>query len=77
MRGFASASGQLRMLLRQLRRSPRRGLLTFLGLVVAFFLFTALESVLYTLEGLLSQSASETGIFMRPRSRASFFRGEV
>lgn len=65
------------MLLRQLLRSPRRALLTFLGLVVAFFLFTALESVLYTLDGLLSQSASETGIFMRPRSRASFFRAEL
>ena len=77
MKGSARASGQLRMLLRQLRRSPRRALLTFLGLVVAFFLFTALESVLYTLEGLLSQSASETGIFMRPRSRASFFRAEL
>lgn len=77
MRGFASATGQFRMLLRQLSRSPRRALLTFLGLVVAFFLFTALESVLYTLEGLLSQSASETGIFMRPRSRASFFRAEL
>jgi len=74
---FASVSGQVRMLLRQLARSPRRAALTFLGLVVAFFLFTALESVLYTLKGLLSQSSSETGIFMRPRSRASFFRAEL
>ena len=77
MRRFTSGAGQLRMLLRQVMRSPRRALLTFLGLVVAFFLFTALESVLYTLEELLAQNASETGIFMRPRSRASFFRAAL
>ena len=35
---------------RQLRRSPRRTALTFLGLVIAFFLFTALESLLYDVQ---------------------------
>lgn len=63
--------------LRQLARSPRRTLLTFSGLVVSFFLYTALESVLYTLENVVSRTASETGIFSRARGRGGFFRASL
>jgi putative ABC transport system permease protein len=63
--------------LRQLARSPRRTLLTFSGLVISFFLYTALESVLYTLESVVTRTASETGIFSRARGRGGFFRASL
>ena len=67
----------LRLIVRQLLRNRRRTLLTFLGLVISFFLFTSLESILFSLGTVLKGTASETGLFLRPRSRASFFRAEL
>jgi putative ABC transport system permease protein len=67
----------LGLALRQLVRSPRRTLLTFSGLVISFFLYTALESVLYTLESVVDRTASETGIFSRARGRGGFFRAAL
>jgi putative ABC transport system permease protein len=58
---------------RQLRRSPRRTALTFLGLVIAFFLFTALESLLYTMSHLVKGTASDALLFVRPRDPASYW----
>lgn len=59
---------------RQLRRNRRRTLLTFLGLVISFFLFTALESVLYTMTSVISRTASDSILFLRPRDRVAFWR---
>jgi putative ABC transport system permease protein len=66
-------AGFVRLVARQLARSPRRTTLTFLGLVISFFLYTALASVLYTLESVMHRSASETGIFLRAKGRGGFF----
>ena len=57
------------LLLRQLRRSPRRTALTFLGLAIAFFLFTSLESVLYTMGLVVRGASSDALLFMRPKER--------
>ncbi len=59
---------------RQLRRNARRTVLTFLGLVISFFLFTALESVLYTMTSVISSTASDSLLFLRPRDRLAFWR---
>jgi hypothetical protein len=67
----------IRLIVRQLLRNRRRTLLTFLGLVISFFLFTSLESILFSLGTVLERTASETGLFLRPRSRASFFRADL
>jgi putative ABC transport system permease protein len=77
MSGPATLAAQLRLVLRQVTRNRRRATLTFVGLVISFFLFTSLESMLYTLESLVEQEASATGIFLRPRSRASFFSARL
>lgn len=63
----------LSLVTRELSRNPRRTSLTFIGLVLSFFLYTSLESVLYTLDHMMVQTASETSLFMRPRDRVSFF----
>lgn len=73
LRGLALLS----FAVRQLLRSPRRTLLTFSGLVISFFLYTALESVLYTLESVVDRTASQTGIFSRARGRGGFFRASL
>jgi putative ABC transport system permease protein len=75
--GLGRAATLLAFALRQLLRSPRRTLLTFVGLVISFFLYTALESMLYTLESVLDRTASETGIFLRARGRGGFFRAAL
>ena len=51
---------------RQLRRSPRRTALTFFGLVIAFFLFTSLESLLYTMSNVVSGASRDALLFVRP-----------
>ena len=65
MRWLSRAMAMLALALRQLVRSPRRTVLTFTGLVISFFLYTALESVLYTLESVVERTASQTAIFFR------------
>ena len=67
-----------RVVRRQLARNPRRTLLTFSGLVLSFFLYTGLSSVLATLSQLLEQSASETILVMGPRNDfGGLFRPEI
>ena len=58
----------------ELRRNRRRTALTFLGLVISFFLYTALESVLYTMSSVISRTASDTVLFLKPRDRLAFWR---
>ena len=53
---FSGLSKPLRLIARQLRRNRRRTALTFLGLVISFFLYTALESVLYTMSSVISRT---------------------
>lgn len=69
--------GLLTLALRQLVRSPRRTVLTFTGLVISFFLYTALESVLFTLESVVDRTASQTAIFSRAAGRGGFFRAAL
>lgn len=57
----------MRVVVRQPARNPRRTILTFLGLVIAFFLYTMLESVLATLDQLVNSSA-ETLLVIGPRN---------
>jgi putative ABC transport system permease protein len=75
--GLARIATLARFALRQLLRSPRRTGLTLLGLVISFFLYTALESVLYTLESVVDRTSSETGIFLRAKGRGGFFRASL
>jgi putative ABC transport system permease protein len=56
---------QAPLVARQLRRSPRRTALTFLGLVIAFFLFTSLESLLYTMSNIVSGTSRDALLFAR------------
>jgi putative ABC transport system permease protein len=56
---------QAPLVARQLRRSPRRTALTFFGLVIAFFLFTSLESLLYTMSNIVSGTARDSLLFTR------------
>ncbi|HKA14599.1 MAG TPA: FtsX-like permease family protein [Myxococcota bacterium] len=56
---------QAPLIARQLRRSPRRTALTFLGLVIAFFLFTSLESLLFTMSNLVSGASRDALLFSR------------
>ena len=65
----AELARSLPLLARQLRRSPRRTALTFLGLAIAFFLFTSLESVLYTMGQVVQGTAGDALLFMRPAER--------
>jgi putative ABC transport system permease protein len=57
---------QAPLVARQLRRSPRRTALTFLGLAIAFFLFTSLESLLYTMSNVVSGASRDALLFVRP-----------
>jgi len=56
---------QAPLVARQLRRSPRRTALTFLGLVISFFLFTSLESLLYTMSNIVSGASRDALLFTR------------
>lgn len=67
----------LRLVARELSRNRRRTLLTFVGLVISFFLYTALESVLYTMNRLLTETASEAILFVRPRDRIAFWQPKL
>lgn len=74
---LGDAHGHLLLVGRQLWRSPRRTVLTFIGLLIAFFLYTSLESVLSVLRGVLAQTSSETIIFLRPRNVMNFLTAEL
>jgi putative ABC transport system permease protein len=56
---------QTPLVARQLRRNPRRTALTFLGLVIAFFLFTSLVSLLYTMSHIVSGASRDALLFTR------------
>jgi len=77
MIGGIDPRGQFLLIGRQLRRNPRRTVLTFLGLLIAFFLYTSLENVLGALRGVIANVASETIIFLAPRSSVSFLTAEL
>ena len=66
MKLLTEIARQAPLVARQLRRSPRRTALTFLGLVIAFFLFTSLESLLYTMSNLVSGASRDALLFVRP-----------
>jgi putative ABC transport system permease protein len=65
MKLFSEIARQAPLVARQLWRSPRRTALTFLGLVIAFFLFTSLESLLYTMSHIVSGTARDALLFTR------------
>jgi len=67
----------LRVVVRQVSRNPRRTALTFLGLVVSFFLYASLQSILDTLDGLLGQSARDTVLVLRPRNEGGLSRAAL
>ena len=62
---FTEIARQGPLVVRQLRRNPRRTALTFIGLVIAFFLFTGLESLLYTMSNIVSGSSRDALLFTR------------
>ncbi len=62
---FTEIARQAPLVARQLRRNPRRTSLTFLGLVIAFFLFTSLESLLYSMSHLVSGASRDALLFTR------------
>ena len=70
-------SRQAPLVWRQLRRSPRRTALTFLGLVIAFFLFTSLESLLYTMSHIVRGTASDAMLFVRPDEGGGHWRATL
>ena len=65
MKWRSEISRQAPLVARQLRRSPRRTALTFVGLVIAFFLFTSLESLLYTMSNVVSGASRDALLFTR------------
>ena len=67
----------LMLIFRQLSRNRRRTALTFTGLVLSFWLFTSLQSVLSTLRDLLSNAASETILFVAPANQVVLLRPEL
>ena len=73
----AELAKPLRLVLRELSRNRRRTTLTFLGLVISFFLYASLESILYTMTRVVSRTASETRLFTRPRDRVGFFQPDL
>ena len=66
MKLWTEIARQTPLVARQLRRNPRRTALTFLGLVIAFFLFTSLESLLYTMSHIVSDASRDALLFVRP-----------
>ena len=66
MRWVAEVARQAPLVIRQLRRNPRRTALTFFGLVIAFFLYTSLESLLYTMSHVVSGASRDALLFVRP-----------
>jgi putative ABC transport system permease protein len=66
MRLFGELARQAPLVVRQLRRNPRRTALTFFGLVIAFFLYTSLESLLYTMSHVVSGASRDALLFVRP-----------
>lgn len=67
----------LKLLVRGLARNPRRTLLTFLGLVVSFFVYTSLASILFTLTQMIERTGSATTLFLRPKFGIRFWRAEI
>ncbi len=67
----------MKLVLRGLARNPRRTLLTFLGLVVSFFVYTSLASILFTLEQVIHRTGSATTLFLRPKFGIRFWRAEI
>ncbi|MCB0219379.1 MAG: ABC transporter permease [Chrysiogenetes bacterium] len=65
------------LVVKQLLRNRRRSILTFLGLVMSFFLFTSLESVLHTLRSILERTGSEATVFTRPRYGVAFWTAAI
>src|SRR5262249_18326164 len=66
MRVLTELARQTPLVVRQLRRNPRRTALTFFGLVIAFFLYTSLESLLYTMSHIVSGASRDALLFVRP-----------
>lgn len=77
MSAWRELARQAPLVARQLRRSPRRTALTFLGLVIAFFLFTSLESLLYTMSVVIRGSASDALLFVQPADRSGRWLPEL
>jgi putative ABC transport system permease protein len=73
---FREIARQTPLVARQLRRSPRRTALTFLGLVISFFLFTSLESLLYTMSNVVSGASRDALLFTRAAD-PDYWRAEV
>ncbi len=67
----------VRFVIRGLARNRRRTALTFLGLVVSFFVYTALGSVLDTLDRVIIRTGSATTLFIRPKFGIRFWRAEI
>jgi len=67
----------LPLVVRQMRRNPRRSVLTFLGLAVSFFLFTGLESILFTMHKVLTRAGGNISLFIRPKYGIPFYRAEL
>lgn len=65
------------LVVKQLLRNRRRSVLTFLGLVMSFFLFTSLESILHTLNTILERTGSEATVFTRPRYGVAFWSAAI
>lgn len=65
------------LVVKQLLRNRRRSVLTFLGLVMSFFLFTSLESILHTLDTILERTGSEATVFTRPRYGVAFWSAAI
>ncbi len=52
---------------RQLLRNRRRTALTFIGLVISFFLYTTLANVLHVMESFVSETARDSVLYITPR----------
>jgi putative ABC transport system permease protein len=78
MTGSVDAFRQsLRVIVRQLSRNRRRTGLTFFGLVISFFLYTGLQTLLTGLVGVIEQSGSDTILVTRSRNEVGLVRPQL
>ncbi len=65
------------LLYRNLFRNPRRTLLTFLGVLISFFLFVAIFTLLESFNRFLKSENAQVNLFFRPIYMSNFIDGQL
>ncbi|MBF0492663.1 MAG: ABC transporter permease [Deltaproteobacteria bacterium] len=65
------------LILRNLFRNKRRSLLTLLGIVISFFLFVSIFTLLEAFNSKLKSEAAQVNLFFRPTYMSNFIDGQL